>query len=337
MPLVRPQTRAIVSMPILHRPAWLASDFSPTHLRMRHHLRSRNISIHDPLDLRRAGYLDKAMAAAGLVKPIVLISGFWRSGTTWVQECIASAVGAKTVFEPLSPKIPARKKALEATGLHGDALLECAIPSSLNEDDAVWTYLDRAFNAVDTDVFGLTCRRSVRESLRHAIVVKCVRLQFNLTQVHLRYGLPVIHIQRRPVDAVTSLLRAHWYWTLNDVSLAEIFPERGAELAPFDLNAVSRASAIWAITEREAFRSLAGQAWAKVVQYENMLVAPQETITSLCAFIRCKQRHRPETSLPSASNWGVRPDIENSYATIDNIVPLIQGIVDELFPEYNRE
>jgi hypothetical protein len=31
------------------------------------------------------------------------VSGFFRSGTTWFQECIAEGACGKTVFEPLSP------------------------------------------------------------------------------------------------------------------------------------------------------------------------------------------------------------------------------------------
>src|ERR1700744_1192686 len=52
--------------------------------------------------------LDRATHSLGLSKPVLFVSGFWRSGTTWLQEYLASGFHAKTIFEPLSPLIEAR-------------------------------------------------------------------------------------------------------------------------------------------------------------------------------------------------------------------------------------
>ncbi len=63
--------------------------------------------------------------------PIVLVSGFWRSGTTWVQECLAESLGAKTIFEPLSPQEPRRRAFLASRFPADEDALQAFIPGSL--------------------------------------------------------------------------------------------------------------------------------------------------------------------------------------------------------------
>ena len=65
--------------------------------------------------------IDRGLAALGIARPLLIVSGFWRSGTTWLQECLAESLGAKTVFEPLSPMEPKRRAALGGAFAAGDA------------------------------------------------------------------------------------------------------------------------------------------------------------------------------------------------------------------------
>ena len=41
--------------------------------------------------------------AAQRLKNTLLINGFWRSGTTWLQQTLVEALHAKSLFEPFSP------------------------------------------------------------------------------------------------------------------------------------------------------------------------------------------------------------------------------------------
>ncbi len=77
--------------------------------------------------LGASGLVDAALGLSGLARPVVLVSGFWRSGTTWLQECLVEGLEAKSIFEPLSPQEPRRRAALHdrvpwrrgrAAGLH---------------------------------------------------------------------------------------------------------------------------------------------------------------------------------------------------------------------------
>ena len=90
-----------------------------------------------------ARVVDWTLARLNVARPVVLVSGFWRSGTTWMQECLAEALAAKTVFEPLSPLDPRRRAMLVARGLPYDSL-QAAMPGPLAEDDPLWGFLDHA-------------------------------------------------------------------------------------------------------------------------------------------------------------------------------------------------
>jgi hypothetical protein len=53
--------------------------------------------------MRAARAVDLITGRLGAARPVVFVSGFWRSGTTWMQELLAKSLHAKTVFEPLLP------------------------------------------------------------------------------------------------------------------------------------------------------------------------------------------------------------------------------------------
>ena len=41
--------------------------------------------------------------SASNLSDTLLINGFWRSGTTWLQQTFVDAMDAKSLFEPFSP------------------------------------------------------------------------------------------------------------------------------------------------------------------------------------------------------------------------------------------
>jgi hypothetical protein len=244
---------------------------------------------------------DWAVARAGLAVPVALISGFWRSGTTWLQEILADSVDAKTVFEPLSPCNPPRRSMLEAAGVTNYAFSEAHIPPAAGPRDPLWTCIDAALLDGRCSQFTYACRTGIRDSLRRRIVVKDVRLQFNLAGAYERYGIPVIHIRRHPLAIVNSLISAAWPWTFDDVRLVEMLPDRAAELTPFDTDAVSRITALWAVTERAVDDTLQGRPWGQIVDYGELLSAPRMQLPALCEFIGYPQRRVPDYAAPSIS------------------------------------
>src|SRR5262245_54727605 len=50
-----------------------------------------------------AYWIDRTLAFRCDPSETLLLSGFWRSGTTWLQEALRDVLYAKTLFEPLCP------------------------------------------------------------------------------------------------------------------------------------------------------------------------------------------------------------------------------------------
>jgi hypothetical protein len=287
-----------------------------------------------------AGLVDWTTARLGRARPVVLVSGFWRSGTTWLQELLAAGIGAKTVFEPLSPQNARRSDMLQRAGIARHDVREALIPGPAAPTDPMWRYLDAAFSGAYGSNFTRACRQSVRESLLTTIVVKDVRLQFNLDRAHERYRLPVIHIRRHPGAAIASLLAQRWTWSLRDVSLHDLVPDRFAELAAFDGDAISRLAAYWAVTEKYVDATLEKRAWATTVTYEDAVAAPGPVVSTLCDFIGRTQTKIPDFHAPSASHFGqadlafaARPDRwKETLGAAD--IERIRSIVATIYPEY---
>lgn len=50
-------------------------------------------------------WIDRAIAYLVDPKDTLVITGFWRSGTTWLQDIISDHFRAKSIFEPLEPDV----------------------------------------------------------------------------------------------------------------------------------------------------------------------------------------------------------------------------------------
>ena len=289
--------------------------------------------------LALAGGVDAALGLAGLAGPVVVVSGFWRSGTTWLQECLAESLGAKSIFEPLSPQEPRRRAALEGRFPGDEDALQAFIPGPWSAAAAEWRGFAAACRGLHGGAFLLSCRGSVAESARTAIVVKDVRLHLNIAPVHRRLGVPVVHLRRHPCAVAASLVAADWHWSFSRVRLARLAPEAGA-LAPYDTDAVSRIAAYWSHVERHASRALAGRSWGRVVAYEDLAEDPGAVVAGLCAWLGRRQRGLPDFTRPAAS---IHPDAFAARAAGPEPwrsilspaeVDRIEGIADALFPAW---
>lgn len=270
--------------------------------------------------IKAATALDKALAIAGVARPVLLVSGFWRSGTTWLQESLAIALGAKTIFEPLAPMEPGIRQALAARfGNMNEDILQAAIPGPLAFDDPLWRDLDRAVFGRNATAYLLSCRRDAAESLRSKIVVKDVRLQANLAAAYHRYGLPAVHVRRHPCATVASLIAADWHWSFERAPLETLLPRLGAALDPslrvlalgFDTDRLSRIAAFWAVTERIAEAYLAQMPWGALLSYERFAAEPEAALAAICARLDFRVTSRVDFNQPSAS---VHPDAFAAYA-----------------------
>ena len=289
--------------------------------------------------LGASGLVDAALGLSGLARPVVLVSGFWRSGTTWLQECLVEGLEAKSIFEPLSPQEARRRAALQDRFPDDEDTLQAFIPGPLDESSPVWPALDAACCGLHGGSFLLSCRRSVAEAARTAIVVKDVRLHSNLDTFHRRYRVPVVHIRRHPCAVVASLIAADWHWSFSRAQLARMDVMPSAVLA-HDTDALSRIAAYWAHVERQASEALREQDWGSVLAYEDFAADPEPIFADLCHRLRLQQRLNPDFGRPAASihpdAFSTRADAREPWRSRLSAADVrhVESIADHVFPEW---
>lgn len=305
------------------------------------------------LDNGLARAIDRSLGVLGAAKPLCLVSGFWRSGTTWMQECLGVALQAKTVFEPLSPMEPLRRMALR--GRLGDAsedVLQAIVPGPCPDDEAFWGYLKQACTGRLATTYLMSCRRDIAESFCRGTVVKDVRLQANLAEFHRRFRTPVVHVRRHPCAVVASLVAADWHWSFARVTLATLLPHIGGAVAPderativarFDTDLVARIAAFWAVTERLAAEAIAGQPWGAIVFYEAFAATPESVLEAVCLSLGVKRVQPVDFAQPSASvspeafaAYGAPPPERWRAQLPASEIARICAIADAVFPGWNR-
>lgn len=178
-------------------------------------------------------------------KPNFLISGFYRSGTTWVQEVAAGALKAKTIFEPFAPfNRPPYTKRLQ-TQQKGPFFP--THPDFFTKADLA--YLDRAFHGFCLCNFSYVTRYKLREAFRTQTLVKVIRGHFILPFLSERYHVPVIHIRRHPLAVVNSLQYVKWAWSFDTVSFKGLYPNATKLHTYESAEGYEKIAALWAYTE----------------------------------------------------------------------------------------
>lgn len=226
--------------------------------------------------------LDRLVAMARPPEPVIL-SGFWRSGTTWLQQMTAEAIQAKTIFEPLDRDslIPfLRGKSVSYRGYIPGT------PKDLNATD--WQSLDLAFQGVSPHRSGFCylCRDGIHDSLRPRLVVKLVRGQMMLGDLITRYDpAAVFHISRHPIAVVQSMQQTNWNWSFEDICFSEWYGERIPQMPP-GIKRLAKArlqhshqkiAALWAVTEQAALKEKA----IVTCRYESLVMQPEMTFSRM--------------------------------------------------------
>ena len=260
----------------------------------------KNVKRSKTLTSRRFGFraayaIDAAMALFPVSYPQVLITGFWRSGTTWVQEMIAEALDAKTLFEPFSPKAnpPFNRPVCDRSSdtPHREAFIPLDVTRFTEQD---LKFLDAIFAGVCPARFAFLCRTSVSESFRRRAVIKMVRGQFVLPYLMARYPIRAVHVTRHPCAVVASLLNTDWDWSFGEVKFANLWPhsealdaslkEDVAKLIGYDDRpAFERIAAYWAFTERQVAR-IQHERLLKV-EYEPLVIGGRERFNTIINFL----------------------------------------------------
>ena len=282
-------------------------------------------------------------------EPPIIISGFWRSGTTWIQQVMAELISAKTQFEPLEPSalFPLHKYPTF------DSIQGAYIPLAADVfSKKDWNYLDLAFKGVSPkrSGFNYLARTTVKECLADRVLIKFVRAQFILPDLVQRYKPQgVVHISRHPMAVAQSLIRAKWQWDFADINFTEIYWREiksskchlWNELAPYDHAAkAEKIAALWALSEREIRKSEN----VTFVKYEDLLKNPDIEFASLIAGLKLKivnvVDYTQDSPVTSADRVGINMDDRlNSWR---KEMPLetqakIRTVLLDIWPEVENE
>ena len=195
----------------------------------------------------------------------LVVAGFWRSGTTWLQESLAKLIKGKTMFEPLACAIdnaipyyseiatkdlPFRRRYMPYCG--DDRL----------SDDGLRRFFDQILRADVRGQATRVLRNRVTESFRLRIVAKFVRIQLCLRAVQNTFSVPVIYVYRDPRAIIASIKMTKWNYLFDDLSLREHLIEPGDGRASYFSNwqdeilkydkqhRFVRIAAYWALIER---------------------------------------------------------------------------------------
>jgi len=242
---------------------------------------------------KTAAQIDHELAAQIAPSGSVVVSGFWRSGTTWLQEYLAKLLAAKTIFEPFHFRVPATKKLFKYYGLakKSESVRELFIPycaeAVLEPHSLLYHYYDSALRANLSGRIVRLLRQGVSESYRTRVLVKFTRGQFSLHAAQSTFAMPLIHVYRDPRAVIASAKMTDWYWLFDELSLpeqllevqdgrAEFFSRWADEIRAFDHDKISGMAAYWAITERFLCDVFAkrGQSRTIFVSYEELCRDP---------------------------------------------------------------
>ena len=255
------------------------------------------------LDLATSGLRDRGKT--------LVITGFWRSGTTFVLEQACRLLNGKPVFEPLYHECPPYDRLLErflTDDRERSKLKEFFMPGEDAFDDAEFSrYLDRCLRYAYSDKWTRQCRPTLCEydlhtsrtrrlivenqmSVRQQVVLKMVRGALIAPGLQKRLNCPMLHVRRNPCAILASMRKTSWpNFHLQDISLAQLL-DRGTNgqraffstysdiIGKYDQSGdEERLVAYWALTER----FLETHAKLEIISYEDLADRPELLARSL--------------------------------------------------------
>jgi hypothetical protein len=206
---------------------------------------------------------------AGDVNPgeTLVVSGFARSGTTWLQQSLATILQAKTVFEPFHHLAPTAQPIHAALNISDKSIHVrelcfpyCAEPTL--RDGPLFDAFAQSLRSVVPGFAVRILRTGVEESLRSRVVVKTVRAHLCLRSAQNTFSMPVVHIYRDPRAVLASIRMTDWGWLYDHLSLreqlleiddgrVEYFGQWRDEILEYDRqDTLTRVVVYWALTER---------------------------------------------------------------------------------------
>jgi Sulfotransferase domain len=161
-----------------------------------------------------------------------LIAGSGRSGTTWVQDALATANRLRPVFEPLHPYVTDVGKRYAHRALSADDdrpdLQQFFVDINQGHRDRFWTSYrrqlrwlfpppDEFWTIGDAGTVYRRWQKFIREIPRLTVasrhrdaLIKCIRANLMLGWLTRKCGFKVVLVVRHPAAVIESELRASW-------------------------------------------------------------------------------------------------------------------------------
>lgn len=180
-------------------------------------------------------FVDRAVGKFLSPEDAVVITGFWRSGTTWLQQSIARSLNAKTVLEPLYSEFDPYGSILSQV-YEPDLSRSFRIPfmpycgERFENRDLLKEYVHQSlvsslpgihvrklrYNAERTRevVRGAYSKLNyrLRDSMKTRVVVKFTRAHLLLPAISSCFNPIVLHIRRDPRAVLSSIRQTEWSW-----------------------------------------------------------------------------------------------------------------------------
>lgn len=241
---------------------------------------------------------------------IRFIAGSGRSGTTWIQDALATANKLRPVFEPLHPYVSEIGRRYAHRALSADEelaeLKEFLINACAGRGPRLWTQFrqQRRWLVPPTAEFwskrdaGRTKRhwakflrelpRMTAHGLREQPLVKCIRANLMLPWIARHLRCRVALVVRHPGAVVESELRGRWNASYalerfrEDSRLHELTGDRYRPLLSKKLSQVESLALRWVI-ENQWVMEAAETNGIRVIHYENLRKPENNEWPLLCS------------------------------------------------------
>lgn len=246
---------------------------------------------------------------------IRFIAGSGRSGTTWIQDALATANSLRPVFEPLHPYVSSigeryAYRALRAEDAHPD-LEAFLVRVSTRGGSRLWTQYRQQLRWLLPPVSRFSSRqdaararrhwskflrefpRMTWDSLRRDSLVKCIRSNLMLPWLVQHLACRVVFVVRHPGAVVESELRSGWNASFalerfrRDRELEEITNGRYSRLLAQRLGPVQSLTLRWVIENQWVAESAARHA-IPVFHYEQLRSSTSGEWSRLCAALNLR-------------------------------------------------
>jgi len=242
-----------------------------------------------------------------------VIAGSGRSGTTWVQDCLADANSLRTIFEPLHPDGVSRAKPFANRYLHPaheDADLERFMGRMLSgADHSLWPNTRVRLRRIIRSRDAMAAIGAIRtiwsqyprywRNRRQPVITKFIRANLMLGWLSRQLGIRPVLILRHPGGVVASKMKANpaaWHDPfslleshLSDSALIADHLEACRALFSEKLSPVELHTALWCIENVVPLRQ-ADEYGIAVAHYERLLMNDDHEWSRVLEHLRLERR-----------------------------------------------